>query len=360
MIPRAKRRGLILAGDVGGTKVNLALVEPAAGGDAALAGSGGPGGFGGRIVAEERFESEDFGSLEAVVEAFLAGASAGQVVGAATGGRRPVIERACLGLACPVVDGVCRMVNLPWLLSLRDLADALGIPEVVFLNDLEATAYGLEVLGEEGFATLHAGRSEGPTAALIAAGTGLGAAILTHVNGRSHVLPTEAGHADFAPRDDFEVALLETLRGRYGRVSVERVVSGPGILDLYRFLRDTGREEEPDWLAERLETAQDPPAEISAAGLAGEAPICEAALDRFVAAYGAAAGNLALATLALAGVYVGGGIAPAILPALRGEAFTDAFRAKGRLSGLIADVPIRVVLEPRAALLGAARYALMA
>lgn len=324
---------MILAGDVGGTKVNLALVDPAAQGTG--------------IVAEDRFETDEHSGLESIVEGFLsrhAGPS-----------RR--IDRACFGIACPVVGGECRMTNLPWTFSQDSIGRSIGTDRVTFINDLEATAYGLDSLGEDRFTSVAEGTPRGPTAALIAAGTGLGAAVLTRLGDRPHVLPSESGHADFAPRDAFEDALLVHLRARYGRVSTERVVSGPGLLDLYGFLRDTGREVEPAWLAERLVAADEPPEVISRAGLAGEAPICEAALERFVAAYGAATGNLALSVLALAGVYLGGGIAPAILPALCSGTFVRAFRTKGRLSDLLAEVPIRVIEEPRAALLGAARYA---
>lgn len=323
---------MILAGDVGGTKVKLALAKPA--GDRV------------EIVAEQRFESEDYPSLEAVVQAFLSG-------------REAAIDQACFGIAGPVVDGESRMTNLPWMPDRRLLSEALGIERVTLLNDLEAAAYGLDALRPDQFAILHEGDPRGPTAALLAAGTGLGAAIVTWIGGRPHALPTESGHLDFAPRDELEMALLAHLRARYGRVSVERVISGPGLHDLYLFLRDTGREEEPDWLAERLASSEDPSAAISEAALAGEAAICEAALDRFVAAYGAAAGNLALSALALAGVAIGGGIAPEILPALRSGTFAEAFRSKGRMADLLIDVPIKVVLEPRAALLGAARYALI-
>jgi glucokinase len=329
---------LVLAGDVGGTKVNIALA--------------GAGRNGVELVAECRYESGEHESLESVVRTFLKaheGALAGRVV-----------EEACFGVAGPVVGDESVLTNLPWSVDADLLERDLGIREILFLNDLEATAYGLTALPGDRLATVHPGRSRGSTRAVIAAGTGLGAAILSEAEDRPRALPTEAGHVDFASRDGEEDALLAWLRARHGRVSVERVVSGPGLVALYEFLRDSGRGEEPAWLAERLAATEDKGAVISAAALAGEAAICEEALARFVSAYGAAAGNLALSCLSLGGVYLGGGIAPHILPALRNGGFREAFLDKGRMGDILADIPIRVILEPRAALLGAAQRALMA
>jgi len=329
---------LVLAGDVGGTKVNIALA--------------GVGGDGVELVAESRYESGDHSSLESVVRTFL------KAHERALAGR--VIEGACFGVAGPVVGDESVLTNLPWSVDADLLERDLGIREILFLNDLEATAYGLTALPGHRLATVHAGRPRGSTRAVIAAGTGLGAAILSEAEGRPRALPTEAGHVDFAPRDEEEDALLAWLRARHGRVSVERVVSGPGLVAVYEFLRDSGRRDEPAWLAERLAATEDRGAVISAAGLAGEAAICEEALARFVSAYGAASGNLALSCLSLGGLYLGGGIAPDVLPALRDGRFRDAFLDKGRMRDILADIPIRVILEPRAALLGAAQRALMA
>lgn len=331
-------RILVLAGDVGGTKLNLALARAR--------------GEGVEVVAEERYDSADFDGLASVVGAFLAARRADLA-----GGR---IEQACFGVAGPVLGERSVLTNLPWHLDAEALEDELGIGEILFLNDLEATAYGLATLPENCLSVIHRGRARGSIRAVIAAGTGLGAAVLSEIEGWPRALPTEIGHVDFAPRDDEEAALFGFLQARHGRVSVERVVSGPGIVAIYEFLRETGREKEPDWLAERLAAAGDRGEVITRAALRREAPICEAALLRFVSAYGAAAGNLALSSLALGGVYVGGGIAPAIVPALKEGAFLAAFRDKGRMRDLLADVPIQVILEPRAALLGAAHRALMA
>ncbi|MDX1623626.1 MAG: glucokinase [Gemmatimonadota bacterium] len=324
---------MILAGDVGATKTILALAEPT--GDADFA-----------IVRERRFASGEHDGLEPVVREFL---SEGE----------ETVEAVSIGIACPIVEGVCEMTNLGWRVDRDSLRDGLGIDEVGLLNDLEATAYGIDALGPDQIETIHEGVERSGTSALLAPGSGLGAAILTHLDGRPLVLPTEGGHVDYAPRNPLEWELLEHLAEEHGRVSVERIVSGPGLHAIYRFLRDTGREEEPEWLAERLAASEDASATISGCALEGEAEICEAALRRFVASFGAAAGNLALATLALGGVYLGGGIAPKILPKLKEGPFVDAFLEKGRMADLLADVPVRVVLEPRTALLGAARHGLL-
>lgn len=321
---------MILAGDVGGTKAVLALFEPR--GDALVS------------VRETRYATAEYEGLEAVAEEFLGGAPG-------------AIDRACFGVAGPVIGETIELTNAGWRLERSQLKRVLGIERVAFLNDLEATAYGIDALPPERLATLAPGEPHGKTAALIAAGTGLGMAVLTELDGRVHVLASEGGHADFAPREPDQVALFEWLRARHGHVSVERIVSGPGIRTVYRFLVETGRVEERAGAAERIARSEDPSAAISEAAIDGD-PAASAAIDLFVACYGAAAGNLALTTLALRGLYIGGGIAPSILPLLgRDDRFVRAFRAKGRLEGLLSEVPVRVILEPRAALLGAARYA---
>lgn len=325
---------MILAGDVGGTKVALALVEH------------GEGGF--RVLREARYPAEDFDGLVPVVETFLA-----------NGGERP--DRACFGVAAPIVNQSVAMTNLDWKLDHGRLADAVGIPRVAIINDLVAATYGIDVLGPDGLEVLRDGEPRGVTAGLIAAGTGLGMAIFSEDADSPRVLPSEGGHQGFAPRNPLEDELLVFLRSRFpSHVSVERVVSGPGIEAIYAFLVESGRETEPAWLAERLAASADRSEEISTLALAGEAAICEAAMDTFVGCYGAAAGDLALAALALRGVYLGGGIAPATLPLLRDGGFLEAFAAKGRYRGLLEQVPIRVVLDLRAPLLGAARYATLA
>lgn len=322
---------MILAGDVGGTKVALAMVERR--------------GERFRIVREERYPTAAFDGLAPAVRRFLA-----------TGAERP--ERACFGVAGPIVDDPLTMTNLDWEIDRERLAEAIGIPGTVIINDLAAAAWGVGALEPDALATIREGESRGPTAGLVAAGTGLGTAILTEVEGRQHVLPSEGGHQGFAPRGDLEEELLAFLRRRYpSHVSVERVVSGAGIEAIYDFLLESGREVEPAWLAERLAASADRSEEISKTALAGEAPICAAAMSAFARCYGAAAGDFVLAALALRAVYLGGGIAPAILPILRSGGFLEAFRGESRLRGLLDRVPVRVVLDSGAPLLGAARYA---
>ena len=322
---------MILAGDVGGTKVALAIVERR--GDRF------------RVVREARYSTADFDGLEPVVRRFLA-----------AGGERP--ERACFGVAGPVVDDPVTMTNLDWAIDRERLAKAIGVPRTEIINDVAAAAWGVDALGPDDLAALREGVARGPTAGLVAAGTGLGTAIVTEVGGRPLVLPSEGGHQGFAPRDDVEVELLAFLRSRFpGPVSVERVVSGPGIEEIYAFFLESGREAEPVWLAERLAAGADRSEEISKVALAGEAGICEATMRVFARCYGAAAGDFALAALALRAVYLGGGIAPAILPILRSRGFLEAFRGEGKPRELLDGVPVRVVLDQRAPLVGAARCA---
>jgi glucokinase len=318
---------VILAGDIGGTKTLLALVEPGA----SL-----------RVVAETRYQNAKHRGVEPLVTAFLKGAGARA-------------DRAMIGVAGPVIDGRVELTNLGWELDQWALSEALGL-EVTLLNDLEATGYGLANVTDDQVEVLQPGEARQGNQAIVAAGTGLGVAIVIDLDARPRILASEGGHADFAPRDDEEVALLYWLRARYGRVSAERVVSGPGIADLYRFLIETGRGDPSLELAARVEAAADPSIAISEAALAGGAPVCEAAMRRFTAAYGAFAGNVALSALALGGVWLAGGIAPAIVPLLRDGSFIEAFRAKGRMSELLERLPVKIMLDERAVLLGAARY----
>jgi glucokinase len=231
------------------------------------------------------------------------------------------------------------------------------VKTVDLLNDLEASAYGIATLEADDFVVLNQGA---PTAvgnaAVIAAGTGLGEAGLYWDGTRHHPFACEGGHADFAPQNELQVELLLYLRKKFGHVSWERVVSGPGLHNLYEFLRDTGHGEEPAWLAEEMRQ-KDPPRVITQAGLEGRSPLCEDALDLFVSLYGAEAGNLALKIMATHAVFVGGGIAPRIIRKLQGPAFMEAFATKGRFKWLLEAMPVRVVLNEKTALLGAARYA---
>ncbi|MGH7806330.1 MAG: glucokinase [Candidatus Binatia bacterium] len=323
---------MILAGDIGGTKTVLALFAPD--GDEL------------REVRTETFPSRSHATFDAIVAAFL------------TAGTE-MVDTACFGVAGPVAGGRVRTTNLPWILDEKLLEAALRARRVKLLNDLEAAAFGMIFLPPERLRVLNEGdpaRRPG-NVAVVAAGTGLGEAILFWDGERHHPIPSEGGHATFSPRTDQEIALLHHLRDKFGgHVSFERVLSGPGLVNVYSFLRDTGFAEEPAWLAGRM-AAEDPGAVISQVGLAGEHPLCVEALRLFCTLYGVEAGNLALECLA-AEVFIGGGIAPKILPALESGAFLEAFSAKGRMATLLRTARVSVVLEPRVPLLGAARYAL--
>lgn len=321
---------LVLAGDIGGTSTRLAFFDTAGG---TLA-----------PVAEGRFPSRESGSLEEIVGQFV-------------GEHGLAAERACFGIAGPVREGRVRTPNLPWSVAADELARVLGLAEVRLINDLAANAYGIDLLGPEDFAVLNQGVVDPTgTIAVISAGTGLGEAFAYWDGTGHHPLPSEGGHADFAPRNELEAELLLYLRAEHGRVSTERIVSGPGLRNIYRFLRDARHRPETPAVAEEMRRG-DPSAAISRAALANECPLCREALDLFVSIYGAEAGNVALRVLATGGVYLGGGIAPKIIERLKGPGFMQAFSAKGRLSPLLETIPVRVILNDRTALLGAGRCA---
>jgi len=321
---------VILAGDVGGTKTALALFELR---DGALV-----------LEREATLPSREFPTFEDAVARFL------------DGGARPAVEAACFGVAGPVVNGRSVTTNLPWQLDEATLAASLPARRVRLLNDLEATGYGVLTLPPTALEPLQRGAARRGNMVLIAAGTGLGEALLIWDGQRHLVVASEGGHVDFAARTDLETELLRFLRKELGRVSYERVLSGPGLYNVYRFLRDTGGLPEPSWLHDRIATG-DPSAVVSEVGLAGGHPLCVQALDLFVAVYGAEAGNLALKALAVGGVFVGGGIAPKIRAKLADGTFVTAFCDKGRFGELMASIPVSLVLESRTALLGAARVA---
>lgn len=322
---------IVLAGDVGGTKVNLALYKSRRDEIAR--------------VAFASYRSAEQSSLEAVVRGFLAG--------------HPRVDRACIGVAGPVSEGKSRLTNLPWSVDAERVRDASGAKGAVLLNDLQATAFAIPFTPPEGFAVLQEGEADpNGTVAVLAAGTGHGQSFLFPAGGRLVPVATEGGHVDFAPRDAREARLLAFLQARIsGRVSIERVVSGPGLKAIHDFLsEDTGLAENPEVAA--LMRARDPSAVITESGLSGRSALCHAALAMFVSLYGAAAGNLALTLLPRGGVVLGGGIAPAILPALQEGPFLDSFRDKGRFRPFLRSLPVRVLLDPTAALSGAAHYAL--
>ena len=323
---------LVLAADVGGTTTRLAYFQA---GDAGLT-----------VLAEGHFPSAEHASLYEIVRLF-------------SKELRLTPERACFGIAGPIIQGGVQTPNLPWSIDASELARQAGLPAVKLINDLAANTYGIALLKQEDLAVLNPGKVE-PTGciAVVSAGTGLGES-LAYWDGRVHrPLPSEAGHADFAPRSDLEADLLRYLRDEFGRVSYERVVSGPGLVNIYRFLRD--RRNLPDYpaISARLQ-AGDAAAAISAAALAGDSLLCCKALDVFVSSYAAECGNAALRFLATGGVYLGGGIAPHILDKLLDPSFMESFSGKGRLGPSLADVPVQVILNDRTALLGAGRAALL-
>lgn len=324
---------MLLAGDVGGTKTNLAVFSPESGPRAPL--------------AEATFPSPDYPSLEAVAREFL------RQVGLKA-------ERAVFGVAGPVVAGRATITNLPWVIDETLLAEALGLSSARLLNDLEAIAHAVLLLEASDLHTLNEGEPVARGAiTIIAPGTGLGEAYLTWDGSRYRPHASEGGHADFAPNRPLEIGLLRSLQDRFGHVSWERVCSGQGIANIYAFLRDSGYEE-PAWLAEQLATVSDPTPIIVNTALESDetCEICTTTLEVFVSILGAETGNLALKVLATGGVYLGGGIPPRILPALERGGFLDSFRQKGRLSDLMARMPVHVILNPKVALLGAASHGL--
>lgn len=317
---------LVLAGDVGGTKTLLALAEPA--------------GESVRIVRETLYQSPLYPGLAPIVCAFLEEV-------------REPIAAACFGLPGPVLDGACRTPNLPWFLTERDLARETKLARVRLINDFGAAAMGVLALPPEAFVTLQEGDAEPHGArAVIGAGTGLGQAVLFWDGNRYRPHATEGGHAGFAPQGELQRDLGTYLEKSHRPVSVERAVSGPGLLRIYRFLVERGVSTWPE-VAEAI-AREDPGEVIARHALARTDIACEQALDLFVSVYGAEAGNMALRTMATGGVYLGGGIAPKILPRLREGPFLEAFRNKGRMRDLLSRLPLLVVLEPRAGLLGAA------
>ena len=320
---------MILAGDVGGTKVHLALFDFT---DGDL-----------KHTRDQVFPAKQYAGLEEIVKEFVVSEK---------------VTAACFGVPGPVRDGRLRLTNLPWTLDSRELARDLGIDYVFLINDLQANGYGIAELGPDQIYTLSEGdTSQVANRGLISAGTGLGEAFLVW-DGRDYVpYPSEGGHSDYAPRNEDEIDLLRFLRQKYnGRISFERVVSGQGLTNVYEFLRDGKGIEEPLWLAERMRQ-EDPNAVITESALKAKSELCEKTLDMFVSAYGAEAGNLALKVLSVGGLYVGGGIAPRILEKLKDGTFMKAFTDKGRLSQLLVNTPVRVILESRTALIGAAAYA---
>lgn len=324
---------MILAGDIGGTKTNVALFET-------------NGRKLGSIVRLQTFPSARYDSLEAILSEFI-------------GETEKNFSGACFGIAAPVIEGNAKTPNLTWTVSSASLARLLKVDCCGLINDLEATAHGIPALTDAQLLTLNTGdqKPDGHRA-LIAAGTGLGMAGLFYHEDHYHPIPSEGGHIDYAPRTAEEIELLRYLMKRFGgHVSYERVLSGPGLFNIYRFLRDTGYATEPAWLAEQLQSG-DKTAAVSLAALANKSELAVKALDMFASAYGAMSGNLALLMMATGGLYVGGGIAPKLRDKLTCGTFMKAFTDKGRFSSVLASIPVHIILEDKTALFGAARAAL--
>ena len=323
---------LILAGDIGGTSSRLAFYK-VVGGEL-------------EAVAEKHYPSRHYGNLIEIVKQFAEEHDVPP-------------DRACFGIAGPVRAGKVETPNLPWSVDAESIAGLLGLSSVTFINDLDANAYGIAALQDGDLEVLNQGVPDlSGTIAVISAGTGLGES-LAYWDGTCHrPLPSEAGHADFAPRSGLETELLQYLQAEFGRVSYERIVSGPGLCNIYRFFRDVHKLPEAPAVVDAMRTV-DPARAITSAARTGSCVICSKSLELFLNVYGAEAGNAALRFFATGGVFVGGGIAPQIIDMLRGSGFMAAFRAKGRLSPMMATIPVKVILNDRTALLGAGRCASM-
>ena len=321
---------MLLAGDIGGTKTNLAAFSP----DSGLT-----------PKAEMTVKSAKYPSLKAIVHEFLADAGV-------------AVDRAVFGVPGPVVGGEAEVTNLPWVVSEAALRDDLGMQKVTLLNDLEATAHGVPFLPPDDLYALNDAPAQAGTKVVIAPGTGLGEAILLHRDGHYYAIPSEGGHADFAPTNLFEIRLLRNLMGKFGHVSYERVCSGSGLPNIYAFFKKNRLAQELPEMKKALRGAQDPTPIIVQKAMSGECELSIATLNAFVSILGAEASNLTLKVVATGGVYLGGGIPPKILPKLKDGTFMASFVNKGRFADMLAHVPVYVILNDKTALLGAACYGL--
>lgn len=324
---------MILAGDIGATRTRLAAFETE----------------GSRLqcVVEKTYKSQEHEGLAPILIEFI---------------RREGIpvHSACLGVAGPVRHGRSKISNLPWVIDSGELAKLLKLSSVGLLNDLEAYAYGIDALDSKDFISLSEGSEDAEgNRGVISARTGLGVAGLYWDGFRHHPFACEGGHGDFAPRNDIEMELLAYLKKKHGRVSCERILSGPGIKNVYEFLRETGKAEVPEWLQQQMAAANDPPALISQLGLEGKAAICEETLKIFVGVFGAQAGNCALNFMSAGGMFIGGIIAAKVVAKMKEPVFMEAFLSKGRMESLLKDMPVKIVLNDDCGIIGAARYTLV-
>ncbi len=325
---------MLLAGDIGGTKTNLAFFTP----DSGVR----------NPIAEATFPNRDYPSLETIVRDFL-------------GQYQLTAERACFGVAGPVVEGHVDMTNLPWSVNSAKLKMALGFTSVALINDLVAVASAVPHLRPDELHVLQEGMVvAGGSIGIVAPGTGLGEAYLTWDGAKYQAYASEGGHTDFGPNTPLEFGLLRHLQERFGHVSYEQICSGSGFPNIYNYLKEMGLATEPAWLTLKLAEAEDPTPVIVRAAQNKERPceLCQRALQTFVSILGGEAGNLALKLLATGGLYLGGGIPPRILDALSDGTFIKSFRDKGRFSDLMAQIPVRVILNPKVALIGAANHLL--
>lgn len=324
---------MILAGDIGATRVLLAAYENE----------------GNKLecVVQRLYKTQDHSGIAEVLKDFV-------------NGEGVPVHSACFGVAGPVRAGKSKISNLQWTIDSRELSSQLKLASVGLLNDLEAYAYGVDALASTDFITLSEGAEDAEgNRVVISARTGLGVAGLYWDGFRHHPFACEGGHSDFAPRNDLEMELAQYLRKKFGHVSCERLLSGPGIKNIYDFLRDSRKAEEPDWLKQQISQAADPPALISQLALEAKAAICGQALSMFVSIYGSETGNCALNFMATGGVFIGGSIAAKIVPKMQEPIFMKSFLDKGRMQSLLADMPVKVIANDNAGLMGAARYTLV-
>ncbi len=324
---------MILAGEIGATRTRLAAYETE----------------GNRLnrVVEKTFSSHDHASLAEILPQF-------------TRTEGIPVHSACFGVAGPVRGGHSKISNLAWTIDAKELAAQLKLPIVGLLNDLEAYAYGIDALESKDFVIISPG-SEDATGnrAVISAKTGLGMAGLFWDGFRHHPFACEGGHADFAPRNELQIELLAYLQKEYGRVSTERILSGPGIRHIYDFFRDAKKMEEPEWLRDHLGSAPDSSPLISQLAMQGKAAICEQTMSLFVSVFGAEAGNCALRYMTTGGIYIGGVIAAKIAPKMQDPIFMQSFLDKGRMGAILKDMPVQIIVNDDCGLIGAARYTLV-
>jgi glucokinase len=324
---------MILAGEIGATRTRLAAFETA----------------GNKLqrVVEKIYASQEHSGLSQIIAGFIKAEGI-------------PVQSACFGVAGPVKGGRSKISNLPWVIDSRELAQQLKLDSIGLLNDLEAYAYGIDALESNDFITLSEGSEDAEgNRAVISARTGLGMAGLFWDGFRHHPFACEGGHTDFAPRNDLEMELLAYLQKKYGHISCERILSGPGIKNIYDFLRDAKKADEPKWLKEQMSGAPDPPALISQLALESKSAICEQTLSMFVSIYGAETGNCALNFMSTGGVFIGGSIAAKIVPKMRDPIFMQSFLDKGRMEPLLREMPVKIVLNDDSGIIGGARYTLI-